>query len=212
MSDFPFTLGDTVIVLVMLVSAFLALARGICRETLTLSAWILSGLFTFITYKLLSGPVSYFLGKGLVVHGVLAACLFGGAIFFFTLVNRKILEKVQNDDGLEAWDQILGFMFGLVRGLLLFAIVVRAYTLIGTSGDVPAWIARAQLYPVIEATANGLNRVLPHSMQKGRLAEQEKSDKTNRSATKEKPDDEAGYSSKDRQAIEQLVKNNLGKQ
>lgn len=212
MSDFPLTLGDTVILLVMLVSAFLALWRGVCRETLTLSAWVLSGLFTFVSYKLLSGPVSGVLGKGLLVHGLLALVLFGGSIYFFTLVNRKLLERVQTDEKIETWDQMLGFAFGLARGLLLFAIVVRAYTLIGTEKDVPQWIAKAQLYPLIEGTANTLNRVLPTSINKAHASDNgSKVRKDQDPVPVGKPTEGAGYSNKDRQAIEQLVRNNLDK-
>ncbi len=216
MTDGPLTVTDAAIMAVVLGSAFLALLRGCVREALSVSAWVFSALFTYFTYLVVGNALRGVLGGGWIVHGVFVLALFAGLVVLFTLANQKILEKIQGDK-IATWDQIAGFFFGLARGLLLIAILFRAYTLVIGEDTPPDWVADARLYPVVSATSSILKVVAPGPISDADTLDdigtivQEKMKKP--PADEEKPEESDpehdGYSEDERRAIDQLVRSKV---
>lgn len=138
-----FTIIDGVVALVIILSALLAYSRGIVRETLAIAGWIAAAVLAFVF-----APQAQPLIKEIPVLGdfiadscelsiiaafaaVFALALVLASLFtplFSSLVQRSVLGGL---------DQGLGFLFGVLRGILLVAIAFFVYQTVITTQDVP---------------------------------------------------------------------------
>ncbi|WP_319824174.1 CvpA family protein [Thalassovita sp.] len=138
-----FTLIDGVVAAVIILSALLAYSRGVVREGLAIAGWIAAAVLAYIF-----APQVQPLIKEVPVLGdfiadscelsiiaafaaVFAVALVLASLFtplFATLVQRSVLGGL---------DQGLGFLFGVLRGILLVAIAFFVYETVITSQDIP---------------------------------------------------------------------------
>ena len=108
----PITLLDIGLIVIMLISALLAMVRGFMREVLSIAAWILAAGATLYSYtKLLPYAKQYF------NNDIVAAAAVVGGVFLVTLIVVSILTVRVSDMVLDsrvgALDRTLGFLFGL---------------------------------------------------------------------------------------------------
>jgi membrane protein required for colicin V production len=138
-----FTLVDGIVLIVIVLSAILAYARGLVRESLSIAGWIAAALagFTFapmVEPLLRELPVLRdFLGTNCEL-GIIAgfAVAFAVALIIVSLFTPLLAGAVQNS-ALGPVDQGLGFLFGIVRGVLLVVIALIVYnTIFGGAGGV----------------------------------------------------------------------------
>ncbi|HBB84594.1 MAG TPA: CvpA family protein [Sulfitobacter sp.] len=128
-----FTIIDGVVAVVIILSALLAYGRGLVRELMAIVGWIAAAVLAFLFAPQVEPLVRElpYVGEFLAdscelsVIGafalVFAAALIIVSLFtplFSSLVHRSILGGV---------DQGLGFVFGVVRGVLLVAIAFFVY-------------------------------------------------------------------------------------
>lgn len=128
-----FTIVDGVVALVILVSAVLAYSRGFVREGMSIAGWVFAAIVAYIfaprAVPLIKEiPVlrdfiadSCELSVIAAFAGVLAVALVVVSLFtplFSSAIQRSALGGV---------DQALGFIFGVLRGLLLVAIALVIY-------------------------------------------------------------------------------------
>lgn len=136
-----FTLVDGVVALVVVVSALLAYARGFVRELLAIAGWGIAAVVAFAfagSVRPLVGQIPYVrdiansceLSLIVAFAGVFAVVLVLVGIFaplFASLVQRSAVGPV---------DQGLGFLFGVVRGLLLVAVAFFFYKTVLDAQDI----------------------------------------------------------------------------
>ena len=137
-----FTIIDGAVALVIVVSALLAYARGFVREALAIAGWIAAAIVAFIfapqvqplmkeipvVGEFLSDSCELSMIAGFA--GVFAVALVIASLFtplFSSLVQRSVLGGL---------DQGLGFLFGVLRGVLLVAIAFFVYETVITSQDI----------------------------------------------------------------------------
>ena len=140
-----FTLVDGVVLAVIVLSAILAYARGLVRESLSIVGWILAAFAGFAfapTVEPLIREIPVLrdvLGTSCEL-GILAgfAVVFVIALVIISLITPFIAGAVQNS-ALGPVDQGLGFLFGVVRGVLLVVIALVVYNRVfgGGGGGVP---------------------------------------------------------------------------
>lgn len=144
---------DYLIIAAVLVSALAGAARGFLREAIGLAAWIIA-LFAAWHFSdliephlgglLAGGAVRPWAGRVIIAALILlAGSLFGAALGHY--VRLSIFSGM---------DRLLGFAFGLLRGLVLlgvFAILGQALRLEGE-----LWWRHSRLMPYAESIANGL--------------------------------------------------------
>ncbi|MDX1780354.1 MAG: CvpA family protein [Thalassovita sp.] len=137
-----FTIIDGVVALIIILSALLAYSRGLVRETLAIAGWVAAAALAFVF-----APQVQPLVKEVPVLGdfiadscelsivasfaaVFAVALVLASLFtplFASLVQRSVLGGL---------DQGLGFLFGVLRGILLVAIAFFVYETVVTSQDI----------------------------------------------------------------------------
>lgn len=138
-----FTIIDGVVAAIILVSAILAYSRGFVREGMAIAGWIVAAVVAYmfapqavplvreIPYLDQYLAESCELAVIAAFAGVFAVALVLASIFtplFSALIQRSALSGL---------DQGLGFLFGVLRGLLLVAIALVIYDRVVLSESIP---------------------------------------------------------------------------
>lgn len=97
---------------------------------------------------------------------------------FLSFLNKSLAKKVHNTN-LGGIDKSLGFFFGLVRGILLMAIVYIAILwFIPNKNERPKWIVDARSKPVLKVSSMFISILLPDGSNFKEIKEVIKSDMT----------------------------------
>jgi len=152
--------ADIAVVVVVIVSTILAVARGFVRETLSILAWAAAAIATlyfgpslasFLAARIstpLLGPVLAFAGIFLVV------------LIPLSFVSFRLSERVRKSP-VGTLDRSLGVPFGIVRGLALIGIAYLAISLIIPVRAQPVWLTQARLLPVIQRSSDVILSLIP---------------------------------------------------
>jgi len=138
-----FTLVDAVVAVVIVLSAILAYSRGLVREVLAIAGWIGAAVLAFL-FAAQAEPLikelpmvgdilrdSCELSRIAAFAAVFAVGLIIMALFtplFASMVQRSVLGGV---------DQGLGFLFGVLRGVILIAVAFVVYDRAVSANTVP---------------------------------------------------------------------------
>jgi len=160
----PVTILDGVVFVVILISAMLAMVRGFVREVLSVASWALAAAAAFFFYKSLLPFVEPYIANKNVAIIATAAGIFFVALIIASYIAMKISDFVI-DSRVGLLDRILGFFFGVARGLLLVVIAFAFLSWI-LSDRQPAWVANAQSAPILKSLADKLVAALPEDIEK----------------------------------------------
>ena len=139
---------DAVVIAVLVLSFGLGIFRGIVREVLSLSSWIVAiwlaylygdNLSTMIVPWIESEQLSGLIGYILVFVAVLVLLSVVGALLF------KIFRLSEHS----GTDRILGGLFGSLRGLVI--VTVLLFMAEWTPATSQAWFRESQIVPYFEA-------------------------------------------------------------
>lgn len=137
-----FTIIDGVVALVIVVSALLAYSRGLVRESLAIAGWIVAAILAFIFAPQVQPLVKEvpmlgdFLSDSCELSMIAGfAAVFAVALVIASLFTPLFSSLVQRS-ALGGIDQGLGFLFGVLRGVLLVAIAFFVYETVITSQDI----------------------------------------------------------------------------
>jgi len=155
----PITLLDGILVGFTLVSAMLAMVRGLSREILSIASWVAAAAAAFFFYPLVLPYVQPHIDNEKIAMAAAAGVVFIVALIIVTLITMKIADWII-DSRIGALDRTLGFLYGAARGILVVAVGLLFFNwLVGTS--TPAWIANAKSRPLLESIGKTLEGLLP---------------------------------------------------
>ena len=138
-----FTLIDGVVALVIVLSAVLAYSRGLVRESLAIAGWAGAAVLAYI-FAAQAQPlvkelpvVGKFLSDSCELSIIAAfAAVFAIGLVIAALFSPLLSSLVQRSI-LGGLDQGLGFLFGVVRGVLLVAVAFIVYDRAVAANTVP---------------------------------------------------------------------------
>jgi membrane protein required for colicin V production len=164
MEDLPVNLIDILVAVIIVISAFLAFARGVAREVLGIGAWIGAGVATFFGFPY-GRPIARDLipSSDLIADVVAGLAIFVVVLVILTVINQLIAGRIQRSRG-GALDRTLGFIFGVVRGAVLICL---AYMLFGSfvqEDEWPAWVDEAKTMPYIRQGVTAIREVVPEDV------------------------------------------------
>jgi membrane protein required for colicin V production len=155
----PITLLDGILVGFTLVSAMLAMVRGLSREVLSIASWVAAAAAAFFLYKPVLPFVAPYIDNQQIAMAASAGIVFIVALIIVTLVTMKIADAII-DSRVGALDRTLGFLYGAARGILVVAVALLFFDwLVGAKP--PAWIAEAKSRPLLESIGKKIEDMLP---------------------------------------------------
>src|SRR5262245_34042380 len=136
----PLTLLDIVLLVVMLISAILAMVRGFMREVLSIASWAAAAILTLYAYPRLLPLAKQYINHDLAASGVVVGGVFLGTLLVVSVITIKISDMIL-DSRVGALDRTLGFLFGLARGLLIVVVAFLFFDwLVQPPEKQPEWV------------------------------------------------------------------------
>lgn len=154
---------DYIILAIILISAVMGLVRGLLREAIAVITWflaiVLAWSFGTSLEPLLGGilegsPLRIWAARTIIFVGVL---LLGGAV-------SVILGHYVRVSMLAGLDKFLGFVFGIVRGVVIVGALTIAIQALRMDED-PRW-KRSRLLPYATAVADALRGVVGERLER----------------------------------------------
>lgn len=155
-----FYLLDGIAAAVVLLSAWIAYLRGFVRELFSLATWVGAVVATAYFYPQASTFVRQHIETQLAADLAAGIGLFFVSFVGLRLVGGAIAESIASSDH-NAIDRAAGFLFGMLRGVLLLVIAYMAFTWYVPEAEQPDWLTNAKVTPMLREGARELEKVLP---------------------------------------------------
>lgn len=159
------TLLDGIVIVVVLVSALLAMYRGFMREVFSIASWAAAAAAAYYLYKSVLPYAKQYITNDSVALGVSAGAIFVVTLFIVSYITMKISDFVL-DSAFGALDRSAGFVFGAARGLLLLVVAMLFFNWFVTATNQPRWVASAKSKPILDYLGQRLVAVLPEDIEK----------------------------------------------
>jgi len=114
---------DIAFLVIIVISAFLSLLRGLTREVLSVAAWVIAFLVARMFNPQAAQWVSSFISLPSAQWAVGFGLLFLATLLAMGLVNY-LVGRVIAATGLSATDRVLGIVFGVLRGAAVVTLLV----------------------------------------------------------------------------------------
>lgn len=158
------TLLDAILIVIMLISALLAMVRGFSREVLSVVSWIVAAIAAFMFYGQLTPFARQYISSDTIAMAASALAIFLVTLIIVSFITLKIADFII-DSRVGAIDRTLGFVFGAVRGLLLVVVAMIFFNWLTPpeSGNQPTWVAQAKSKPLLDDLGAKLVAALPEN-------------------------------------------------
>ncbi len=151
---------DLGLLVIVFISALLAMLRGFTREVLAIASWGAAAVAAIYLYPLVVPYVQPHVSKPVVAQIISAAAVFFAILILVSLITIRISDAIL-DSKVGPLDRSLGFIFGAVRGLLLCVIAFLFFSWLVPEKSQPEWVKTARMKPVLQATGDQLMAMLP---------------------------------------------------
>jgi membrane protein required for colicin V production len=164
-----FTYIDAIVAAVTLVSGFLAYSRGFTREVFAIGGWVLAAVVALYLAPLVAPLVAEIpwlgdkLADSCLILMIVAFSLVVALALLVLAVFTPIFASVVLESALGPVDRVLGFLFGIARGLLLVAVAYLVYQNFAGQEAVAA-LEEAATRGVFEETAALIDEHRPREM------------------------------------------------
>jgi len=166
LSQLPINVTDLVILAILLISGLLALSRGFVKEVLSIAGWVIATVAALKLFPLLQPIVRRYIDQGLIADSVTAVGIFVVVLTLASLLSSAISRRVQRSD-IGILDRSLGFLFGLLRGVVVTSLAYLVLVQFLAREEQPSWLRDARAMPAIEYSADLLARLAPEDVRKG---------------------------------------------
>ncbi|MEP3049289.1 MAG: CvpA family protein [Roseibium sp.] len=202
----PITLLDGLLLVIMLISAVLAMIRGFVREVLSIASWVAAAVAAFLLYERVLPYAKQYIAHDLVAMGASAAAVFLVTLIVVSYITMRISDFVL-DSRIGALDRTLGFVFGAVRGLLLVVVAMMFFNWFVQPEQQPQWVLSAKARPILLSIGERLVSILPEDPEKAIMDKIKENDLMG-GGSANAPAEEPNYSDSERQGLEQLTTDN----
>ncbi|MFP4518537.1 MAG: CvpA family protein [Oceanicaulis sp.] len=158
--DAAFSPFDLFALAVLFISGLMALMRGFVREALTVTAFVAAALAALWSRPVFAGILEGPLGGALAANAVAMVTVFLLIYLAVSFITSSLQKNVKRGEDVPTLDRTLGFVFGVVRGLVLLGLLVLVFTS-ASGGTTPSWMRGAQVYHLAKATADLLQHLAP---------------------------------------------------
>lgn len=139
--------ADFAIIGIVLLSTFISLIRGFIKEAISLATWVLAVWVALKYTPFVAGLLAETVDIPSIRMGIAALVLFISTLIVGALINYMISQLVDKT-GFSGTDRTLGVVFGVLRGVLVVALVVMLASLTPIPQD--PWWKQSRLLPVFQ--------------------------------------------------------------
>ncbi|MBU1305865.1 MAG: CvpA family protein [Alphaproteobacteria bacterium] len=157
------TAFDVGVGVLVLISAILATARGLTREVLSLATWAGSAAIAIYMWQYHPEIARGYIAEAPVADISTVVVSFIVALIVLHLLTMRIADFVV-DSRVGPIDRTLGFVFGVLRGVLI-AIVVTIFGTWLLPTNLPSWAAQSQTLPHLKNMGDTLITMLPPELE-----------------------------------------------
>jgi membrane protein required for colicin V production len=154
---------DLAVLVVIVLSAAFAFARGFVREALSIIAWGGAIAITLSGFNKALDIAERTIKTKLLAQFVTGAGLFLVSLVILSIITGLIARQVRMT-ALSPIDRTLGLLFGLVRGAVLVSLAYLALGISLPPSDWPNWIKDAKSGPFLAEGAELLRDLLPPAL------------------------------------------------
>lgn len=155
------TLFDGIALIVILLSALMAFARGFMREIATLGAFLAAAAAAYFAQKMFLAPF-----RGMMPENapdwaaplVLIVIAFVIVYVVVAWIGQRISKNIHGLDGIGMIDHIVGLAFGAVRGGVALVFLALLLDISMDESKLPPMIADSAVYPHLQSAARVANR------------------------------------------------------
>jgi membrane protein required for colicin V production len=151
---------DTLVLLIVAISALIAFARGFMAEVLGIAAWVGAFFIANAVAPELRPMMREWLGGPDLADPAAYAAVFLVGLVLLSIITGMIGSAVRNSM-LGGVDRTLGLVFGLARGLLILAAAYVGTGLVVPTERWPDAVAEARTIPYVYRMAMELAELLP---------------------------------------------------
>lgn len=164
-TDFAWVV-DAIVAATIVISAYLAMVRGVFRETLALASWAVALIAGFALGPAMQPVVESVPGLGSLLKNcqyslIAAFLLVFGLVLLITGVLVWVFSRSIQNTALSLADQVIGFIFGAVRGLVLVAVLYIIYEQIVPPASQLASVDEAATITLVRQSAEMVRGVAP---------------------------------------------------
>ncbi len=160
MMELPVTIGDVIIIAVLLISAVHATMNGVVAELLRIAAWIVAAILTLQFYPVFKPVAQANIQPDWQANAAALAGLYLVLLIPLSFISYRISDAVISSS-VGSLDRALGFFFGIARGLVILAVALIFLTSLVPEKGQPIWLREARLRPLVAATGNVILSLLP---------------------------------------------------
>lgn len=138
-----FTIVDGVVAAIIIISALLAYSRGFVREAMAIAGWIGATVLAFIFADQAEPLVKQipvlgdFIGDSCELSIIAAFALVFAVALVVVSIFTPLFSTIVQRSALGGLDQGAGFLFGVLRGILLVAVAFFVYQTVLSAQDIP---------------------------------------------------------------------------
>jgi len=160
---------DIIVLVIVGVAAIGGFMRGFVQEVLSLLAWFLAILairylhvdLTAVIYAFIGTPT----GAALLAFALLLLIPYAAMKLIAVRAGQRSRKSI-----LGPIDRVLGFGFGMVKGLIIvvigFSLLVLGYDSVWGATGRPVWIAEARTYQFVDAASRDLVQLIEERRQR----------------------------------------------
>jgi len=150
--------ADYVIIGIIVLSIGISLVRGLVREAISLTTWILAFWLGLKFYDTLAKFLGSYIHTPSIASGLSFILLFIAVLLIGGLANF-LIGKALKKTGLSGADRFFGVFFGCARGVLLIAIIILLAEMTAFAQD--QWWKDSVLIPHFQWLVDWLRGFLP---------------------------------------------------
>jgi membrane protein required for colicin V production len=156
----PITWLDIIVLVFMLVSGLLALARGFTREVFSIISWAAAAVAALMLFPRYQDVARSYLQPNWLADIALIVGIFLIVLIVVSFITIRVGDKVL-DSRIGALDRTLGFLFGVARGLVLVVIGYLFFSWLVPPEGQPNWVREAKSKPLLDYTGETILALLP---------------------------------------------------
>lgn len=152
---------------ILIGSGLMALMRGFVREALSVTAFVAAALAALWARPVFIGLAEEFIPSDLIANIVTLGVIFLMVFLAVSFVTGGLVKNAKEGEDVGVIDRALGFIFGLIRGLVILGLILIIFASATPGSAAPGWIAESRIYPLVNASARLLQALAPEDSRVG---------------------------------------------